>query len=346
MTRCSLLLTGLAVALAVVGWCASAQAGLVVDLRFADNSTSLIITPAMIGTDVTGYVWANVTGAVGNPALEGLSYVSWSVWSGQVGGGAVMGDITGRALSSPTWNVAGSGQGTIQSAPSWTWDLNTPADGLNDWGSKAASSNTDVAKARATSMTYTGGEPIPDGQRWNVATLTFHIDSAILGDGTTKLNVVMPPWGGGMTKSANWAEDAVTKTGAGTAGTSLSFTLEPTQVSADAHGDYIVDMANPPVALDGTGQVTAGFGSIANWAWDLDGLPGYETPGPAPLVSYEMLKTMGYEDNVPRLARFMVGTNDGKSAMDETMITIVPEPATIGLVALGLAALVGRRRVR
>jgi len=223
---------GMALATLISLAAASAQGALVLDLRTAADGTSIVVTPAMIGTDITMKVWANVTGT--GAGAEGLQYVFYSVKSNNTGGGAITGGLTGGTLPTP-FNAAGSQVGTVQ-------ELN--ADSLTDMGSNNATPVAAHAKPRAAAPTYSNsdplyGEAITNGWRWNVENVTLHITSAILGTGTSAYSAVPPSNMTGVIKGGLWYEDMTLRQVAYSTGTSVTFTPEPATVALLALGGLL-----------------------------------------------------------------------------------------------------------
>ena len=339
MTRRTTWYLGMALATLIGLGATSAHGSLVLDLRTATGGTSIVVTPAMIGTDISLKVWANVTGT--GAAAEGLWYVYYSVKSNNTGGGAITGGLTGGTLVSP-FAASGSQVGTVA-------ELNSPSDNLTDMGTNNATPVAAHAKPRAAEATYSNssplyGEAITDGWRWNVESVTLHITSAILGSGSSAYSAIPPSIMTGVTKAGLWYEDMTLRQVAYSTGTGVTLTLEATVVDASVEEEEYTIYQGAPEEVAGSAMITAGFGSILSTGWDFDCDGTQDMAGNVASVSYEYLKLLGYVDNVPHLAWFKGFSNDGKSDMDTTMITILPEPATLALLGLGGLALVLRRR--
>jgi hypothetical protein len=310
------------------------QAGLVIDLRL--GSTSSVLTPIMLDTTVSIEVWAKVTGTTS--AAEALQFCNFSARSAETLGGAVSGSLSTQGFIAPFDGSGRTSNGTSQ-------NLNTTADNVVDLGGTMMTIGTIKFGAAAKTIANTGtGSAITNGWQWNVMTIGLYFDAAVFTGankygGTTAIDVWMPTPKAG-TASGNWWEDNVAK-GIGAvplAGTSVTFTLEQTVVEAHAGGTYVVRYgANGAqvTQLSGTGQVTTGFGTVSEKKWDLDGSGEFLTTqtGDSINVTYNQLRDLGYQDNVPKAATFQVVTNDGKVATDIAMITLTPELATVSVAA-------------
>ena len=102
---------------------------------------------------------------------------------------------------------------------------------------------------------------------------------------------------------------------------------------------------DPSLVLDGT----ASTGSINWWAWDFDGNGDNDLVRAGGLVevTYADLEAYGLERNVPYVARMTVGwsASDPMNLSTDTFnLTLVPEPGTLALLALGSLTLLRRCR--
>jgi hypothetical protein len=335
----------------------AAQAGLVIDLRL--GSTSSVLTPAMLDTNVSIEVWAKVIGAVGNPGVESIAFCGYSVRSLETDGGAVTGSLSGLTWIAPFDAAVNKQVGLAQ-------NLNTVADNVVDRGN--ASSGLNVIKFGGPAMTYVAGggstgQAITDGWEWNVMTVGLYFDAALLAGqtsgGSTTIEV-RPATYGAPNPVSNYKIDGETtvrgaSSGLPTKGTSVTFTLEQTVALANAAGGAYAVGPVMNALLAGSGSIDKGFGAIVGKWWDLDGradtgVGGFETlqTGDSLEVTYADLVALGYLENQTKNIKFQVRTSDGKTAesIAPMTMTLLPEPATMALMGLGLAAVVARRRAR
>ena len=122
-------------------------------------------------------------------------------------------------------------------------------------------------------------------------------------------------------------------------------------VPSAAHGPdgaFEANPGGPALVLDGS----ASTGSINWWAWDFDGDGNYDMQGLGEggfdevTVTYADLQAMGIADGV-YTAEMTVGWSASDPVNTSTTtfgLTIVPEPATVALLAVGLVTLIRRRK--
>jgi hypothetical protein len=140
-----------------------ASATLTYDLRLAGGGKDGTVQTT--GQVVNLELYAVVTGAVGNSALEGFQDGYVSIVSSF--GGNISGSISGTLISP----FAGTG---AQNGKSQDLD----GDGDADLGSTSTSSNGDFLFARSSSMQI-GGTAITNGQEFKLANITFTVTGIV-----------------------------------------------------------------------------------------------------------------------------------------------------------------------
>lgn len=117
---------------------------------------------------------------------------------------------------------------------------------------------------------------------------------------------------------------------------------------ADAGGPYVLDLdASDSVTLDGSGSSDAD-GEVAEWAWDLDGDTYGDAWGVSAEVEASLLELLGWSVGDERDITLYVTDDQGAAgaAGATTTLSYVPEPGVAALLALGLPAVLSRRRRR
>ena len=124
---------------------------------------------------------------------------------------------------------------------------------------------------------------------------------------------------------------------------------EPTMVvaalAADANGPYTIGLGNP-LTLDASGS-TDGDNEIVSYLWDLDGDYIYETDAGTDAVyvlAFADLESLGLGVGGPYDIHLKVTDSIGLFDTADSQLTILPEPATLSMLALGGLALVRRRK--
>ena len=201
------------------------------------------------------------------------------------------------------------------------------------------------------------GQPVNE---WYVATLTFDPIGAGPDFDPAGPSGVTEIWADPRVGGSQWTEDGKTRNnnpdpappldpnpdrGDMLGGPSIMlYILSAAQ--APAGGPVELGPGGPPVVLNGM----ASTGSINWWGWDFDGDGTYEIEGVGegePEVTYESLKAMGLEDMVPYAATMTVGWSASDPINTDTVgfdLMLVPEPATVALLAVGLVTLIRRRK--
>lgn len=281
------------------------------DIRGPGGAQAIPITsPTQV---ITMQLWATVTNGNGNPADDGL----WKFYSSFLSSanGLVKGDLSNAWAPGTPFNAgSGASLGTAQ-------DLD--GDGDKDIGSN---NDPDPAppffQARAAAMVTGAAE-------FYVLDLTF-TGTAWSGSnphGTTTIEAR-----GRNNATANlWKEDNVNKSGVAKTGKKVVL-YRPAE--ADAGADIVLNPGEDAL-LNGS----ASIGTIDEWAWSIDGIP-LGVGETLPVTFDGLLALVGYGPHTVELAT----TSEYTSDTDTMTLTLLPEPATLALVGLGLVAALRRRR--
>ena len=211
-----------AAALSAGALCAgTAEAALVVSLKFADGSTSKNVSTATPGTTYVVDVWMSATGADAN-ANEGFNAAYFGAQTDNLTPN-VDGDVTARTTAA-AYSASGNSLGTIQSLSHAPYG----ADAMDDVGGTALNSSTGWMRATAGSGTYVSSpdeDPVAPGFQTRVGTVTFTInavDTAGLSGPTDSvtLNPILPSTLLAATR-ATWLQDGV-QVNAGSTGATYS----------------------------------------------------------------------------------------------------------------------------
>lgn len=163
--------------------------------------------------------------------------------------------------------------------------------------------------ARSTSMTT-----VTDGVPVKLGSLTFTAGNAA---GSTTLAINGRQAVNSLVIPALWQEDGVGKDGVATIGTSVSITVTaaPVHNPGDTNNDGVVDLVD-------LNNVLNNFGASGS-------NPGDDN-----------------SDGVVDLVDLNAVLNNFGTSYAASALAVVPEPASLSLIGLGAAALVGRRRRR
>ena len=115
-----------------------------------------------------------------------------------------------------------------------------------------------------------------------------------------------------------------------------------TAAYADAGGDYML-VAGEDLQLDGSGSF--GTSDIVSWLWDFDGDGQYDDGvGESAIIPFAYWSgTLGWQVDGQYTVALEIHTLDG--AVDQDSALVIPEPATLGMLALGGLAILRRRLV-
>lgn len=171
---------------AIGGAVAPADAGLVVNFRFADGSLTKNVGVLDAGSTIQVDVWASVTGSAAG--AEGFQAMYFGAQTQELTT-EIDGDITARSILTP-FTATGNSAGTLQElsyAPGGS-------DGQTDLGGTALNTSTGWARPYAGLGTFvtTGGQTIENGVEFRVATLTYSASTILpllTGEETTALRI-------------------------------------------------------------------------------------------------------------------------------------------------------------
>ncbi|MDB6172642.1 MAG: hypothetical protein JWL59_1953 [Chthoniobacteraceae bacterium] len=192
-----------------------ASASIVLDLRATElngaplsgANTSKNISGLKTGDVLTFSLHADVTGASGNTAAEGIQLLYFSLFTSS---GGLLGDFANNVSLNPVFSNGAQ--------PGQAHDLD--GDGDLDLGSTSASATTaspansfpgtSYVAARSSTVTTTG-TPILDGTEFFLGITTFTITS-VADSGAISANFYLPTFTVGVSRiSALWQEDGATK---------------------------------------------------------------------------------------------------------------------------------------
>ncbi len=174
-----------------------ASAGLNYDLRVSGGGKTAMVNS--IGQVITLDLFAQVTGAPGNPAAEGFQDGFGSVLSSN--GGNITGSLTSSFVA--PFNATGAQPGKQQ-------DLD--GDGDLDLGSNATAHSPDFFFARATSMQTpqtTAAALITDGAEFKIASFSFTVQSITdyFTGAPISINFQVPLFSNNLDIEALWQQD-------------------------------------------------------------------------------------------------------------------------------------------
>ncbi len=115
--------------------------------------------------------------------------------------------------------------------------------------------------------------------------------------------------------------------------------------TAAANGPYTLWVGDPLI-LNASGSAD-GNNDIVSYEWDLDDDGSFETGSGANafcVVPYADVLALGLVLDGPYDVHLRVTDATGLADADDSILRIVPEPPTLGLVAIGAVAVLGRRR--
>ena len=192
---------------------------------------------------------------------------------------------------------------------------------------------------------------------WHVATLTFTPLPGWEGDDYDELGQsgVTEIWADvRQNAAAQWEENGVQRINYAMPDPNQGTLLGGEPVILYVASTAAAPPGGPVLLVAGAGDTvldgTAATGSVNWWGWDFDGDGTYEIEGigeSMPAVSYELLTGMGIAEGHYPAARMTVGWSASDPINTDTALfdlTLVPEPGTVALLAVGLVTLIRRRK--
>ena len=343
-----------------------------------DSDNFLPITPQGGASGFAAMeVWAVVTNGNGNVRDDGLCKFYSSFLS--TSGGLILGNLMSDF---PAGNMWGEGPKAHKGEP-YDLDGDTDADiGSNVINADAppmflaqASNDNEFYSSRPVPTVHPlwemgiGNSPADveawkvehDTNEWHVATLYFvalpdwnePIDPATGRPGVVEIwarprQIQFAGWKEDGELKVNYVDPATEDYGVLETGDKTLLGV-PSEAHGPEGGPFEVGPGGPPLLLNGS----ASTGSINWWGWDFDGDGDYEIEGlgedgnDAITVTYAELVAMGVLDGHYPNAKMTVGwsASDPRNTDTTTFdLTIVPEPATVALLAVGLVTLIRRRK--
>ncbi len=347
-----------AAALIMAATATTASADLIHHMKIAgqaDYGGSVIVDGP--GDTIDVEAWVEITGGSG----DGEAFVSgaYRLWSSD--GGPVLGDYAGWEI--PEWTlqtdffgdpIPGSYKGG--NTPGTPADLD--GDGDTDWGASPTNKVTDTSNGTSwvTLRDPLSGPPLAFGDehqighgQWEVTGLDLASRDAVeLAVDASNMAPFIYSWFEDMTPQSypdNGGAPPV-------ATDAITVLLASTADAGSVAGAQVVD-PETELVLDGS----AATGSINWWRWEFDGDGDYtgegdpdlaiETGDPVTVLTMADLDAMGLGmgmHEVTMTVGWVQSPAENVDTSDSTTFEIVPEPATLALVGLGLAALARRKR--
>ena len=340
---------------------ATAPAGLIHHLKLVGGTGyggMVIVTGP--GDTIDLEVWAEITDGTGS----GEAFLAGAYRLSSSDGGPIAGDFT--AWDIPEWTlntdffgnpIPGSYQGG--NSPGTPCDLD--GDGDMDWGAVPTDKVTDTVEGTSwvTLRDAPGGPPLAFGAVNQIGAGTWEVtgldpssrDAVELSVDASNMSMWIYAWYEAMVEKKYpppedgpqpEAMDPIT----------LLLVSAP-DASSTTDGQEVKPEPGVDLILDGS----AATGSINWWRWEFDGDGAYtgdtdpdinvETGEPVTVLTWDDLLALGLAEG-PHALTMMVGWVESPAVNVDISgplgFTMVPEPATLALMGLGLAALARRKR--
>ena len=357
----------------------AAQASMTVNLYLAPlGSTSpkslIYINGGQTSTDIPVYVYAMVTGTAVPSAtnFDGLQYLYYNILNSTTGAALVSGGIDTATGFAPTLNATlgfngtGTGpEGSVAGNGAQPGTVQNTAGGVSVGANASSVAMTDYAKPRSPSAVFNTSAPV-DGTNiivsgnsvsFLVETLYFKPTAFVGATATAKSTITfsaqVPTLTGVSYAGSNYFQDS--STSIATIGSNGSSLAPFTQTAYTAGSSVtITDTATADINRDGVVNGLDFNILVSHFNQNLTGVSNGDLNGDGVvngldfniLVSQFNFTVGAAPSEIAQIAAeaAAIGDTAGFESALALNPTAVPEPATLGLLALGTVAMAGRRR--